>query len=538
MYLDYFGLRESPFSIAVNPRYLYLSERHKEALNHLLYGVSGGGFVLLTGEVGTGKTTLNRYFLAQLPDSTRVAVIQNPRLSEHEFLAAACEALGLSVPDNASLKTLFDALGTFLLDQDRQGQRTILMIDEAQHLSLEVLEQVRLLTNLETDTHKLVQIVLIGQPELLTKLNKPELRQLNQRVTGRYKLGALSLHEVQAYLDHRLGVAGLAPGVSPFGKDSVEAIYRFTGGVPRLINLLCDRVLLALYAKQLRVADKALTKLAAHELWQLDGELQVKSETTPKAATVNWLTMGVAVIALVAIAALGWVLITGYSGGTPAKDTAAEIAPSSVVPTLPIEQYERLLAVLWRSYEGAGTPCADRSLLRCQQAVNGDWQALAALNRPVILELLTPLREKQHVLLHSVLLDGTVVKAIELASSEGVVVTSLAQVAPMWTGGYSYIWQPPPGFDGPLGLGSAGEAVAQIAQKLARLDGTTRVLAEREFTPFLHARVIEFQSEQGLTTDGVVGQETLVRLNAVLNERPTLDELRGQWQRGQTRDTD
>ena len=538
MYLDYFGLRESPFSIAVNPRYLYLSERHKEALNHLLYGVSGGGFVLLTGEVGTGKTTLNRYFLAQLPDSTRVAVIQNPRLSEHEFLAAACEALGLSVPDNASLKTLFDALGTFLLDQDRQGQRTILMIDEAQHLSLEVLEQVRLLTNLETDTHKLVQIVLIGQPELLTKLNKPELRQLNQRVTGRYKLGALSLHEVQAYLDHRLGVAGLAPGVSPFGKDSVEAIYRFTGGVPRLINLLCDRVLLALYAKQLRVADKALTKLAAHELWQLDGELQVKSETTPKAATVNWLTMGVAVIALSAIAALGWVLITGYSGGNPAKDTAAEIAPSSVVPTLPIEQYERLLAVLWRSYEGTGTPCADRSLLRCQQAVNGDWQALAALNRPVILELLTPLREKQHVLLHSVLLDGTVVKAIELASSEGVVVTSLAQVAPMWTGGYSYIWQPPPGFDGPLGLGSAGEAVAQIAQKLARLDGTTRVLAEREFTPFLHARVIEFQSEQGLTTDGVVGQETLVRLNAVLNERPTLDELRGQWQRGQTRDTD
>ena len=246
MYHQHFGLNEAPFSIAVNPRYLFMSQRHRDALAHLLYGVSGGGgFILLTGEVGTGKTTVNRCLLEQLPDTTDLAIILNPALSAVELLASACDELGIDYPrETHSLKALTDALHRYLLENYDRGRKTVLMIDEAQHLDFDVLEQIRLLTNLETNDEKLLQIILIGQPELSDKLARPELRQLNQRITARYNLQPLNLDETSAYIRHRLEVAGLKGDRRLFDSSAVKQIHTLTRGIPRLINVLCDRALL------------------------------------------------------------------------------------------------------------------------------------------------------------------------------------------------------------------------------------------------------------------------------------------------------
>lgn len=531
MYLEYFGLVDAPFSIAVNPRYLYLSSRHKEALAHLLYGVAGGGFVILTGEVGTGKTTLNRYFLAQLPDTTDIAMIQNPALSSQEFLASACDAFGIAVDEDASLKVLTDKLRAFLLQNHEKGRRSILMVDEAQHLELDVLEQVRLLTNLETDTQKLLQIVLIGQPELMAKLNKPELRQLNQRITGRYKLGALTLDETREYVEHRLSVAGMAPGVSPFSDASIRAIHERTGGVPRLINLLCDRVLVALFAKQKRSADKKLAHLAAQELWQTDGEVQVRTDAVASSRR-PWALLATAGVVVFA-AVLTWYLVqrdvSVASQSPQAFAQPLNDAGASEPEPMPIRAFNQLKQVLWRVYDGYGQACTNDALLRCVEATQGDWQSIARLNRPVILHLLTPLRERHFVLVDTVRLDNGRVSSVTLVSDDGGVQAELDELAALWTGDYFYIWRPPMSFDAAVGLGSIGLDVVDIAQRFGRYDRTNQVLADEVFTQALHERVIQFQAEQGLKTDGMVGRETLVALAAQMNERPTAASVLAAW---------
>ncbi|MBE0598383.1 MAG: AAA family ATPase, partial [Desulfuromonadales bacterium] len=266
MYSDYFDLQEPPFSIAPDPRYLYLGERHREALAHLLYGIGDtGGFVLLTGEVGTGKTTVCRCLLEQLPAQTQIAYIINPRLSALELLATICDELGIVYPqEGLGNKLLIDRLNAFLLDSHAQGRQTVLIIDEAQNLSPEVLEQVRLLTNLETSRRKLLQIVMLGQPELRRLLARPELRQLAQRITARYHLEPLSRQEIAAYLSHRLAVAGGRRLLFP--PRLIGQIYGRTGGIPRRINILCDRALLGAYVRgEERVTGRILGE-AAREL--------------------------------------------------------------------------------------------------------------------------------------------------------------------------------------------------------------------------------------------------------------------------------
>ncbi|MBQ4847398.1 AAA family ATPase [Pseudoalteromonas sp. MMG013] len=270
MYLRYFGLNEKPFSIAPNPEYLFLSDRHKEALAHLTYGLGdAGGFVLLTGEVGTGKTTVTRSMLAQLPDSTQVAFILNPALSEMELLASICDELNIEYDaDNATLKRLTDIIKARLLSNHELGGHTMLIIDEAQHLAPEVLEQLRLLTNLETDHKKLLQIVLVGQPELQQLLQRNELRQLAQRITARYHLLPLTEAQVFAYIQHRLNKAGCE--ASLFDHDAIAFMHKATAGIPRLLNLLADRCLLGAFSAQKMIVNKTIAQQAAQEALPLD----------------------------------------------------------------------------------------------------------------------------------------------------------------------------------------------------------------------------------------------------------------------------
>ena len=268
MYLSHYGLAEPPFAITPDPRFVFLGERLRDALAHLLYGNGqggSGGFVQLTGEVGTGKTTLCRLVLGQLPADVRIALVLNPKQTPLELLESVCAEL--QVPQatrRRSLKTQVDALNEYLLQAYADGLRVVLMIDEAQELSRELLEQVRLLTNLETDTQKLLQIVLIGQPELRETLARPGLRQLAQRITARYHLTPLQPAETAAYLRHRLSVAGAS--AFPFEDKAVARLHALSGGVPRLLNVLGDRALVAGYVHGRQRVDARLVDLAAAEV--------------------------------------------------------------------------------------------------------------------------------------------------------------------------------------------------------------------------------------------------------------------------------
>ncbi len=265
MYKAFYGLNDNPFSIAPNPSYLFLSDRHREALAHLTYGLGEtGGFVLLTGEVGTGKTTVSRCLLRQLPENTDTAFILNPSLTELELLATLCDELKIPYGEAPTLKQLTDHISGFLLANHQAGRNTVLIIDEAQHLRAEVLEQLRLLTNLETDTRKLLQVILIGQPELQQLLKRQELRQLAQRITARYHLLPLTEEEVGFYVQHRLQVAGRSEPL--FNRGAIRALHKFSGGIPRLINLLCERALMAGYGQSRTPIDAKMVATAAEEV--------------------------------------------------------------------------------------------------------------------------------------------------------------------------------------------------------------------------------------------------------------------------------
>lgn len=270
MYKDYFGLKELPFSIAPDPRYLYMSGQHRDALAHLLYGInSDGAFILLTGEVGTGKTTVCRCLLEQMPPDCDIAFILNPKMTTAELLATVCDEFRIECPaGNTSTKVFVDAINAFLLDAHARGRRAVLIIEEAQNLSQDLLEQIRLLTNLETNQRKLLQIIMLGQPELRDMLAREDLRQLSQRITARYHLGPLALQEVPAYIAHRLAVAGVRGRLFP--DATIKKIFGLSSGIPRLINLICDRALLGTYAQGREDVDLPTLVKASREVFGCD----------------------------------------------------------------------------------------------------------------------------------------------------------------------------------------------------------------------------------------------------------------------------
>ena len=525
MYYRYFGLQEAPFSIAVNPKYLFMSARHRDALAHLLYGVgTGGGFILLTGEVGTGKTTINRCLLEQLPDDTDIAIILNPALDAEELLATVCDEFGIEYdPGNTTLKELTDKLHGFLLENHAKGRNTVLLIDEAQHLQFDVLEQIRLLTNLETNTQKLLQIILVGQPELSAMLAKPELRQLSQRITARYDLQPLNHQETAAYIRHRLQVAGLPANQELFPPGVVKQIYRKTRGIPRLINVLCDRLLLGSYGQNKSRVDMKMLRQAVKEVM---GEAP---EVGTSLRGIWW------VAALVGLTCLG--LVAGHF--LPWRDLMQGSVPERPVTAVTEEREEATAAAeastpgLIRSRRDAlaslaayleidattGNICRgiESRGWRCESLRAGSWDDLLEFDRPVVLTLVSPARFVSYGVLVAV--DGET--GVLLADDRRHRV-SLAELGPMWRGGFELFWQPPGDYAGPVSLGDRGPMVAWLAQAFAALDEQSQPLADDEFNAALDARVRLFQRQFNLQDDGVVGIKTLLRLNAVRGEGTAL----------------
>ncbi len=390
MYTGFFGLSEIPFSIAPNPHYLFMSERHREALAHLTYGLGEtGGFVLLTGEVGTGKTTVSRCLLSQLPENTQAAFILNPTLSSQELLATLCDELKIRYrKTGATLKTLTDKIQQKLIKNHEAGLNTVLIIDEAQHLKAEALEQLRLLTNLETNTKKLLQVILIGQPELQHLLQRQDLRQLAQRITARYHLLPLNKHEVAQYIQHRLAVAHCEKPL--FTKQAITTIHKISKGIPRLINLLCDRALLGAYGAQKNVVSAKIIKHAALEA--LGSEYQLKSWWQHKISKIV-----LALILLISVLFLGF-----YIGGQATQNQRVE--NNSLSPTIAksfelsiFAEENRALAPavqhlfsLWRITinEPLEQPCnvAEQYALSCYW-YRGNISQLLRLNYPAVLKL-------------------------------------------------------------------------------------------------------------------------------------------------------
>ena len=575
MYYQYFGLSEAPFSIAVNPRYLYMSARHRDALAHLLYGVgAGGGFILLTGEVGTGKTTINRCLLEQLPPDTDVAIILNPALNAIELLGSVCDELGIAHDaDKATLKTLTDSLHTFLLENHQRGRNTVLLIDEAQHLDFDVLEQIRLLTNLETNNQKLLQIVLIGQPELAQMLARPELRQLNQRITARYNLEPLNLDETGSYIQHRLQVAGMSPERVIFTPAVVRGIYKSTRGIPRVINVLCDRMLMGAYGRNASRVDTSMLKLAIREVLGEPAE----------GRGPMWRWLAVAAVVMLLVWSGGWLLgkyTAAPAQGNGGSERAAVTPPAAIVPpasapsspvaagtpatagtstgaevtaaavTAPDTPQSAAatdtaradtttiaaallapgdgMAQLWALNSDLPVPdvvCAKGAPLgvACAEGEVWTWEELAELDRPLLLEAISPERFTAEVLLLGIV-EG---KAWVLVQGSAAQV-SLVELAPFWTGRYRFLWHPPGGFDKPLSVGDDSDVVAEVAQLFARLDQQELPLAERRFTRGLQQRVRLFQQQNGLVDDGVVGLQTLLKLNEQLGIDATAAEARQQ----------
>jgi len=540
MYTSFFGLNEKPFSITPDPRYLFLSEQHGEALAHLVYGVTeSGGFVQLTGEVGTGKTTLVRTLLLnRMPDNADVAVVLNPQLSVLEFLATICEELHIDVPHNrGSIKALTDALNRHLLKAHAEGRRTILIVDEAQNLSPAVLEQVRLLTNLETAKQKLLQIILIGQPELRELLARNDLRQLAQRITGRYHLEPLNTEETAHYIEHRLKVAGALGEV--FDPGAKKETFNLSQGVPRLINVICDRALLGAYSLESRRVDRRLIRRAAAEV---RGQLERSPWLRPVAIAAG-------VIAVAIVAASIWSLTRLQESqpvliaDAPAAAVAAEAldeAPDIVqteaaaAPELPEVQptlNEQLQlatdltstsSALTTLFAAWGLDFDSRGTSACSQAGDaglaclyqrGSWSGLRQMDRPAVLTLIDDSGESHEVVLMAV--HGNTAEL----SIGGVLVTHpVESITDAWFGQYLLLWRPPSGRAVSLGPNSRGPDVVWLRESLASVDDrfVTSTPSSDVYDTELEQVVRAFQRAHRLDVDGLAGKQTQIVINSLL----------------------
>ena len=547
MYTSFYGLNEKPFSITPDPRYLFLSERHGEALAHLVYGVTeSGGFIQLTGEVGTGKTTLVRSLLqSRMPDNADVAVVLNPQLSVVEFLATICEELHIEVLHNrGSVKALTDALNRHLLEAHAAGRRTILVVDEAQNLAPAVLEQVRLLTNLETAKQKLLQIILIGQPELRELLARTDLRQLAQRITGRYHLEPLTNEETSSYIEHRLKVAGAVGEV--FDAGAKKEVFRLSQGVPRLINVICDRALLGGYARESRRINAGLIR-------QATAEVKGKPERSP---WIGRAAIAAGVVGAALLAASAWSVLQqqkltppevvaaepeiaapqpaapAVAQEAPAEESAAQPEPQTEPEPEPLPTLDEQLQLaadltgtdyaLAALFETWGIEYRTGGRSGCSQAADagltclyqrGSWAGLRQMDRPAILTLVDSGGSS-----HEVVLTGIIGDSAELSIGGVRVVHPVADITQAWFGNFMLLWRPPTGEATSLGRGSQGADVTWLRNSLAAIDG--RYASEDPesnlFDAELEQIVQNFQRDHRLDVDGLAGQQTQIIINSLL----------------------
>ncbi|MGL5798744.1 MAG: AAA family ATPase [Plesiomonas sp.] len=581
MYQTFFGLTATPFSIVPDPHFLFLSDRHREALVHLFYGLrDGGGFVLLTGEVGTGKTTVSRAMLEKVDSQFQLATILNPMLDAHELLAVICDELKLNVtPSNtnshASLKQLSDSLHQHLLRNHAQGRKTILLIDEAQHLQPPVLEQLRLLTNLETHQTKLLQVILIGQPELLQRLQQPALRQLLQRITARYHLLPLSLSELTDYIAFRLKTAGCEKEL--FSSASLRALHKASGGVPRVVNLLADRCLMLAYAQgavQVQVrdvlnADREIRgvlptriptreTVAAHwAIWRwpllgcclgsllsyaiylgqptwFTGQALIAKPTLAKSQTPKSTMLPVTTAAPVAVAtevALNKSALVPLAGPLSAKkDTQGVLEKSDTAQQTELLKRTMIqarepgsaMATLYRVWgyqlQDAPADCAaaDILALRCYKGTT-TLARLESLNHPAMLLL----RENNQA--YYAVLYALEPQEAELLVGDKRWRVSRSWLEQHWLGEFTLLWQPQAaGTFKAIRQGDSGESVQWLDDQLALI----LKIPQRKMIRFdrpLADKIQQFQTRFGLNVDGMAGPMTLIALNAALgNTGPTL----------------
>jgi general secretion pathway protein A len=565
MYEKFFGLSRDPFSIAPDPRYLFMSERHREALAHLLYGLdAGGGFVMLSGEIGTGKTTVCRCFLEQIPANCNVAYVFNPRLTVLELLHSICEEFHVTLPAGATTaKSMIDPLNRFLLSAHAAGRNNVLIIDEAQNLSSDILEQLRLLTNLETNERKLLQIILIGQPELRDMLARPELEQLAQRVMARFHLDALSESETAAYVAHRLAVAGLR-GPQPFDQKAMMHIFKLSRGVPRRINLVCGRALLGAYAGGQREIGKPLVDKAAAEVFgALPTTKRLGEKQSAPAATRPLLlasALGVAVgAALVTAGAYTWGLGANSSVAARAPTatvaaagersetvaTAAQVSPAAsaakvsnavIAPALlPAGEFATVLAgsrttendawaalgQFWKlslASTGKASPCesAEAQQIQCYTKTPLSLSMIRLLDRPGILTLYAPGEKPVYALLTGLTPEAALVKI------DGVTHTvALPTLAQTWAGGFSTLWRLPVDMPDASLTSNSPVSIASnlwLGNRLGQSLGFGQTLAadrlkRNELETAVSSRIVSFQLAQGLPPDGKAGPMTLMQLN-------------------------
>lgn len=525
MYKDYFAFSEQPFSIVPDTRYLYLSGRHREALAHLLYGVeTNGGFVLLTGDIGTGKTTVCRCLLENLPDNCDVAFIYNPKLTVSELLATICEEFGIhSFGADSSNKSLVDSINAYLLDGHGRGRKALLVIDEAQNLSADVLEQLRLLTNLETNERKLLQIILLGQPELQEILESKELRQLAQRIVARYHLKPLAKSEVAAYVKHRLTVAG--SGRQLFPPATLRRVYQLSKGVPRLINLLCDRALLGAYVQgKSHVSNRILAQAAREVL----GEKVVRAGRTRSIGSLAAASIALTCSAVLAIAYYQQNNVSVIPiDSQPTTTITAPITDSRFADYDQLvwpEQMERsnsesmAMATLFNLWglnyriRGGESFCsqAGSQEMSCLSD-RGGLSDLRRLNLPAVLQLKDAHGGEFYAALTS-LNDSTAVLAIGNGNIKEVPISALEK---SWKGTYTILWRAPPDYHTPLKAGTKGKAVEWLRQQFANANGRhATAKTSPDFDADLARQVTEFQIAEGLPQQGIAGPLTLIRLTA------------------------
>lgn len=530
MYESYFGLQEKPFAITPDPRYLYQSARHREALAHLVYGLQeSGGFVQLTGEVGTGKTMITRTLLGQLPENVDVALVLNPRVTVHELLSGICKELDIPLPERShSVKAIVDHISDYLMQTYAKGRRTVLIIDEAQNLSHQVLEQIRLLTNLETTKQKLLQIILIGQPELNEILGARALRQVSERITARYHLAPLSYRETCQYIEHRLRVAGMSRPL--FTKGAMLEIFRRSSGVPRRINVLCDRALLGAFAKNKGQVDWLTVWKAVREV---DGDAKSSGKPLNK-----WLISSLALICMAFVGYAMWpnepVQKRRFVDSTldlPTQ-TASESLTRSPAPVVPVKSRVDTLddrlsnaelgADLKTSFEHLfslwgkrgvpvsgenGCSVANRVGLSCYFE-SSNLAGLKRLNVPAMVELVDSRGGRSRPIAVSV--EG---QHVHLWFDGEIVKTPVQEFVQMWNGDL-VVFYPMPDFSERSVLpGESGAKVRWLARRVSQIDGLPLPENTEYFSDDLRERVVRFQQQRKVAADGLVNEQTLVLLS-------------------------